>query len=94
VAVGVPSAGDVTLQPAFAAVTRALVAPCEGGGASPAVPDSVGRLFARGGAAASASAIRSSADRAPLAPWLAGAALIMLIGELVLRRRGAREVPA
>jgi hypothetical protein len=86
VAVGVPPEGDVTLQPAFAAVTRVLVGPCEGASAASAAPDSLAARFARGGAAASASAIRSSADRAVLAPWLAGAALLLLIAELFVRR--------
>jgi hypothetical protein len=89
VGVGVPSAGDVTLQPAFIAVTRALVAPCEGASAAPAAPDSIANLFVRGGAAARASAIRSSTDRAAIAPWLAGAALALLIGELFMRRAPA-----
>jgi aerotolerance regulator-like protein len=93
VAVGVPPAGDVTLQPAFAAVARALVAPCEGASAGSAAPDSLAARFARGGAAASASAIRSSGDRAALAPWLAGAGLLLLIGELFVRR-APPELPA
>jgi hypothetical protein len=65
---------------------RALVGPCEGARAAPAAPDSLAARFTRGGAAASASAIRSSADRAVLAPWLAGAALVLLIAELFVRR--------
>jgi hypothetical protein len=91
IGIGVPVAGDVTLQPAFVAVTRALLAPCDGFGVDAPVPDSVASLFARTGAAATAAALRPGDDRSPLAPWLLGAALILLVGEL-LARRGAVEV--
>jgi hypothetical protein len=93
VGVGVPSAGDVTLQPAFTAVARFLVAACAGSHTSAAVSDSVAKTFARGGQAASAAAFRSGDEPSPLAPWLLGAALLILAGELLVRGAPA-EPPA
>jgi hypothetical protein len=89
IGVGVPAAGDVTIQPAFGAIARALFAPCENANVADAAPDSVARTFARAGAAASATALRSSDERSPLAPWLVAAALLLLIGELAVRRDAA-----
>jgi hypothetical protein len=86
IGVGVPSAGDVTLQPAFTAVARSLLAPCDGAGSGARAPDSLATLFARAGAAATAAALRSSDESSPLAPWLLGAALVLLAGELAVRR--------
>ncbi len=91
IGVGVPNAGDVTLQPAFVAVTHALLAPCEGVSLSAAASDSTARLFARPGPAAPAAALRSDDDRSPLAPWLLGAALLLLVGE-IFARRGSVEM--
>jgi hypothetical protein len=89
IGIGVPVAGDVTLQSAFGAVARALLAPCEGGDVGVAIPDSLARTFARGGPAATASALRSTDESSPLAPWLLAAALFLLLGELALRRDSA-----
>jgi hypothetical protein len=91
IGVGVPMAGDVTLQPAFTGVARALLAPCDGASVSAAVSDSIAGLFARTGAAATAAALRPDDDRSPLAPWLLGGALVLLIGEL-FARRGSVEI--
>ncbi len=89
IGVGVPEAGDVTLQPAFGAVARVLLAPCEGANTGAALSDSMAKSFARGGPAATAAALRSADESAPLAPWLFGAALLLLLGELVMRRDAA-----
>ncbi len=89
IGIGVPVAGDVTLQPAFAAVARALLAPCDAAVVAVAVPDSIVKAIARAGPAAAASALRSTDESSPLAPWLLGAALILLLGELALRRDAA-----
>jgi hypothetical protein len=86
VGVGVPAAGDITLRPAFMALARALLAPCDGASVSAPAPDSVARRFGRGGAAAVAAAVRPADESSPLAPWLLGAALLLLAGELFVRR--------
>jgi hypothetical protein len=91
IGVGVPVAGDVTLQPAFVAVARVLLAPCDGANVGAAASDSTARLFTRSGAAATAAAIRPDDDRSPLAPWLLGGALLLLVGEL-FARRGSVEI--
>jgi len=93
VGVGVPSAGDVTLQPAFAAVARSLLAPCEWADAGGPAPDSVVRVFARPGAAATAAAVRSSDARSPFSPWLLAASLLLLAGESLVRG-GRVEAPS
>jgi aerotolerance regulator-like protein len=93
IGVGVPNAGDVTLQPAFMAVAHALLAPCDGSNVSAAVADSTAGLFARPGPAAPAAALRPDDDRSPLAPWLLGGALLLLIGELFARRGSVETVP-
>jgi predicted TIM-barrel enzyme len=83
---GVPASGDVALQPAFVAVARELFAPCESVGA--AVPDSVARTFSRPGPAATAAVLRAANATSPLAPWLVGAAILLLAGEMYVRRDG------
>jgi hypothetical protein len=88
VGVGLPLVGDVTLEPAFGAVAGALLAPCDAEAAGAAIPDSLARTFARAGPAATAAALRSTEESSPLAPWLLGAALVVLLGELMLRRDG------
>ncbi len=90
---GVPSAGDVALQPAFAEVARALLAPCYAANTYAAVSDSLAASFARAGAAASSSSLRSADESSPLAPWLLAIALLFLVGELAVRR-GPAEVAA
>jgi hypothetical protein len=93
IGVGVPNAGDVTLQPAFMAVAHALLAPCDGANISAAASDSTARIFARPGPAAPAASLRPDDDRSPLAPWLLGGALLLLIGE-IFARRGSVETAA
>jgi hypothetical protein len=90
IGIGVPNAGDVVLQPAFMSVARALLAPCEGAGTGAAVSDSVARAFARTGPAAPAASLKAPDDGSPLAPWLIGAALLLLGAELFVRRGTAR----
>lgn len=83
---GVPPAGDITLQPAFTAIARSLLAPCDGAGAGAAAGDSLAKSFTRTGAAAPAAALRSTDESSPFAPWLLAAALLLLTGELFVRR--------
>lgn len=91
IGVGIPAAGDITLQPAFVAVAQSLLAPCGGAGSGRAVSDSIAKSFARSGAAATASSLRSADERSPLTPWLLAAALLLLTGEVFVRR-GATAV--
>ncbi len=93
VGVGVPSAGDITLQPAFVAVAQSLLAPCGDANSSVPASDSVAQLFARNGPAAAAGSLRSTDESSPLAPWILAAALLLLAGELFVRR-GAMAVTA
>lgn len=87
VGVGVPVAGDVTLQPDFTAVARALVAPCYAANIGAAVADSVAKRYARAGPAAPAAALRTADERSPLVSWLLVAAALVLAAELVVRGR-------
>lgn len=89
VGVGIPPAGDVTIQPAFAAVARFLLAPCDGATTGIAASDSVARTFERPGAAATAAALRSTDEESALAPWLLAAAMLLLAVELFMRRAAA-----
>ena len=86
VGVGVPATGDITLQPSFMAVARALFAPCAAARVFASAPDSTVRQFGRAGPAATAAAVRSTDESTPLSPWLIGAALLLLVGELFVRR--------
>lgn len=88
IGVGIPAAGDITLQPAFFAVARSLLAPCGGAGGE-AAPDSIAGQFTHGGPAATASALRTADESSPLAPWLLAAALLLLAAELFVRRGNA-----
>ncbi|HEV8410733.1 MAG TPA: BatA domain-containing protein [Gemmatimonadaceae bacterium] len=90
---GLPAAGDISLQPAFFSVARALLAECSGAAMGAPAADSVAKSFARPGPAATAAALRSGEENSPLAPWLFGAALLLLVGELFVRR-GAAEAAA
>jgi hypothetical protein len=91
IGVGVPVAGDITLQPAFVSVAQSLLGPCDGAIVGTALSDSLARSFARSGPAATAAALRSSDENSPLTPWLLAAALLLLTGELFVRR-GATAV--
>ncbi len=86
IGVGVPTAGDVTLQPAFFSVARSLLAPCADAISASPVADSLAESFVRAGPAATAASLRGGDESSPLAPWLFGAALLLLIGELFMRR--------
>lgn len=87
VGIGVPEGGDVALQPEFVALARTLLGPCVARAAWPAASGDAVRAIVRAGAAASATALRSADEPAPLTPWLLAAALALLVAELWLRRR-------
>jgi hypothetical protein len=85
VGVGTPIAGDVALLPAFVALARQLLGPCSSTSTSVAASDSVVRGFRRA-APSSAPPSRATGLESPVAPWLAGAALVLLLSELIARR--------
>ncbi len=86
VGIGVPIAGDVTLQPAFQSIAAELMAHCGGASAAPIAPESAAATLARSGALAPATAFVDRTGPAPLAPWLFGAALLLLLCEWWMRR--------
>jgi len=93
--VGVPlaAAGDLPLRASFHALLRALLAPCGGARDLAPLPDSaLGWL--RGTGAATVAVTRDPATRSPFVPWLLGAALLLLVVELVVRRGAAGGEPA
>jgi hypothetical protein len=89
VAIPVSSVGDLVLDPRFQRLAARLTGPC---GRTPSSPplDSA-RLAALGGPlgrrVVASSVPRPLAIRSPMTPWLLGAALLLGLGELVLRRR-------
>lgn len=94
-AITVPTAGDITLRPAFQQVLRTLMRPCSRAHAAP-IADSTRALLAGDGPFARAGALRASSSRSPATPWLLGAALaLLLLAEpLLRRRRGAPDAGA
>ena len=91
VGIGIPIAGDVTLQPAFQSIASEMLAPCGGAGVADAAPDTVAALLERRGAPAPADAFEDRTIPSPLAPWLIAAALLLLLSEWWMRptRRAA-----
>jgi hypothetical protein len=89
VGIGVPAAGDVTLQPAFRAIARALFGPCAARTTSPGAPASRVQSLERRGAAAPATQFRERDHVPDLTAWLLAAAFLLLAGELALRRASA-----
>ena len=90
VAVPVAGAGDLPLRAAFHDFLHALLAPCGGARDLAARPDGAVAWLAGGGAAA--LAVRHDpAQQAPLVPWLLGAALVLLLVELLVRRSGGER---
>lgn len=90
VAVPVPTRGDLVLRPAFGRFVRALAAPCESVNGGPALGDAALRALAGSGPLAARSEIRARENVAtPLVPWLLGAALLLALIELLLRRGSA-----
>jgi hypothetical protein len=90
VAIPVPTRGDLVLRPAFARFLRALAAPCEGISGGPALDDARMRALAGEGTLAVRDAIPAPQVIAtPLVPWLVGAALLLALLEILVRRGAA-----
>jgi hypothetical protein len=94
VGVGVPAAGDLVLRPPFEDFLAAMLAPCGGARAAP-LPDSTLAWLASEGPLASGSALAATDVSSPLTKWLLlTALLVLMVEQLVRRRRVATEVPA
>ena len=90
VGIDVPTAGDVTLRPAFVALAHTLLGPCAARATGPAAADSLVRALQRDGPAAAASRFRDPDSVPPLTPWLLAAAMLLLAGEMAMRRDGGK----
>ena len=90
VAIPVPTRGDLVLRPAFGRFVRALGAPCESVTGGPALGDAELRALSGSGPLAARDEIRArDVVATPLVPWLLGAALLLALIELLLRRGSA-----
>jgi hypothetical protein len=90
VAIPVPTRGDLVLRPAFGRFVRALGAPCEGVAGGPALGDAELRALSGSGPLAARDDIRArDVVATPLVPWLLGAALLLALIDLLLRRGSA-----
>jgi hypothetical protein len=89
VAIGVPTAGDLPLSPAFQRIVNGLTDGCSGERATAGAPvDSVRLAAIAGGARAAAGAELVAGDErpTPITSWLLGLALACALAELLLRR--------
>lgn len=88
VAIPVPERGDVAFRPSFGHLVRVLAAPCGAGrGAGDALSDAdLEALEGEGPLAAREAIPEPEIIATPLVPWLLGAALLLLVLELWLRR--------
>jgi hypothetical protein len=85
VAIPVPAAGDLVLRASFVGLVRVLVAPC--GGERRLAPVPVERLVRQPAATAGPALARAPGrSHRDLTPWLLGAALLLALVELGLRR--------
>lgn len=90
VAIPVPARGDLVLRPAFARLLRALAAPCEAVAGAPAADAAVIAALAGSGPLATRAAVRAPDTVAtPLVAWLLGAALGLVLVEVIVRRGAA-----
>ncbi len=96
VAIPVPSVGDLVLDPRFQRLAARLTGPCGRPPFSPPLGST--RLAALAGASdlrvAGLALPRPLAVHSPMTPWLLGAALLLGLGELLLRRRPRRLAEA
>ena len=94
VGIALPAAGDIALHPPFQRIARGLLAPC-GLVVAETRADSaaVAQLAGTARNAARADVLRSAGDRPlPLARWLLALAMLLALGELVVRARAATEI--
>ena len=91
VAIPVPVPGDLVLRPEFGDLVAALLRAC-GDAWRPVAPvaESDVAMIAGSGPLMASDSVAAASGEDPLVPWLAGAALVLLIVEAVVRRDRAR----
>ena len=90
--VPLPTRGDAILRTSFSRLLESLHAPCAALRSYALASDAELALLAGSARLAPTSAIPPVATRmTPLVPWLLGAALLLTLLELPLRRRGERD---
>ena len=92
ISVPLPTAGDAILRPSFARFLESLRAPCAAVENVARASDVEVRMIEGPAHLASTTALRPQAARmTPLVPWLLGAALVLALAELLLRRSRERR---
>lgn len=92
VSVPIPTAGDAILRPSFAKFLESLHAPCAALENVALASDADAKTIEGPAHLAPTSALRPQAARmTPLVPWLLGAALLLALVELLLRRESERR---
>lgn len=87
VAIPVAARGDLVLRPSFEHLLSTLTRPCAAISGAPVADETLVRAIAGAGPLASRATIAAPEIVAtPLAPWLLGAAILLLLLELFLRR--------
>lgn len=91
VAIPIPVSGDLVLRLEFGDLVAALLRPC-GDAWRPVAPvaESGAAMIAGSGPLVASDSVAAATGEEPLVPWLAGAALVLLIVEAVVRRGRAR----
>lgn len=87
-------AGDVPLRSSFRAIVARLREPCETAADSSVEPHVAALLDGPATAAPTSAFPPPPASRAPMAPWLAGCALLLLLLEPLARHRGLATTAA
>jgi hypothetical protein len=83
-----PGVGDVILRERARRLVETIVAPCVHDAHGAALSDArLDTLRGSGALLATARLPASSVERNPIAPWLLGAAALLIVAELALRRR-------
>jgi hypothetical protein len=89
IAIAVPTVGDVTLRPEYARFQAAMRAPCGGAGALAQDASALDAFRGHGRVRVAARAVHSGFTQpVPLVPWLLGAAIVIALAEVLVRRRG------
>jgi hypothetical protein len=93
VAIAVPPTGDFVLRPEVARLVGAVLAPCGGdaGAGAPASPGEVAALAGQGPLLARRDIAVGDPASEPVVPWLLGAALLLMLAEVRVRRTAAER---
>ena len=90
-AVTLPTRGDAILRTSFARLLRDASAPCYQDDRSPPTNETLAALSGAGNLAPTTRIAPEAARTTPLVPWLLGAALLLALLELPVRRLRARK---